>query len=162
MKNKMTAADWLAERRRIEQAASEGPWEHEGVGEITQHFSLPEPATVVSTDVACMAYCYGGSAAGVERDEDAEFIADARTALPKALDALEAVLKLHKPVAVYAQADECECGNEDHAIIESVQGDDLCWDTPTGEQRCAECLDEDSGYIDYPCPTVVLIREALT
>ena len=95
MKNKMTAADWLAERRRIEQAASEGPWEHEGVGEIIQHFSLPEPATVVSTDVACMAYCYGGSAAGVERDEDADFIADARTALPKALNALESVLALH-------------------------------------------------------------------
>ena len=75
---------------------------------------------------------------------------------------LEAVLKLHEPVAVYAQADECECGNEDHTIIESEQGDDLCWDTPTGEQRCGECLDEDSEYIDYPCPTVVLIREALT
>ena len=87
--------DWIAERRRIEQAASEGPWEHEGVGEIIQHFSLPEPATVVSTDVACMAYCYGGSAAGVERDEDADFIADARTALPKALNALESVLALH-------------------------------------------------------------------
>ena len=72
------------------------------------------------------------------------------------------MLKLHEPVAVYAQADECECGNEDHAIIESEQGDDLCWDTPTGEQRCGECLDEDSEYIDYPCPTVVLIREALT
>ena len=91
----MSAADWLAERRRIEQAASEGPWEHEGVGEIIQHFSLPEPATVVSTDVACMGYCYGGTAAGVERDEDAEFIADARTALPKMRAALEAVLALH-------------------------------------------------------------------
>ena len=86
---------------------------------------------------------------------------DARTALPKALNALEAVLKLHKPVAVYAQADECECGNEDHTIIESEQGDDLCWDTPTGEQRCAECLDEDSEYIDYPCPTVAAITKAL-
>ncbi len=91
----MSAADWLAERRRIEQAASEGPWEHEGVGEIIQHFSLPEPATIVSTDVACMGYCYGGSAAGVERDEDAEFIADARTSAPKMLAALEAVLALH-------------------------------------------------------------------
>ena len=85
----MSAADWIAERARIEQAASEGPWEHEGVGEIIQHFSLPEPATIVSTDV------YGGSAAGVERDEDADFIADARTALPKALNALESVLALH-------------------------------------------------------------------
>ena len=92
---------------------------------------------------------------------DAEFIADSRTALPKALAALEAVLALHQPVKIYAQADECECGNEDHAIIESEQGDDLCWDTPTGEQRCGECLDEDSEYIDYPCPTVAAITKAL-
>ena len=162
MKNKMTAADWLAERARIEQAATEGPWENDGGGEINQHFSLPEPwATVVSTDVACMAYCYGGSAAGVERDEDAEFIADARTSAPRMRAALEAVLALHETVAVYAQADECECGNEDHTIIESGQGDDLCWDTPTGELCCPECLDEDSGAIDYPCPTVAEIAKAL-
>ena len=93
--------------------------------------------------------------------EDAEFIADACNNSPKMRAALEAVLALHKPVAVYAQADECECGNEDHTIIESEQGDDLCWDTPTGEQRCGECLDEDSEYIDYPCPTVAEIAEAL-
>ena len=99
----MSAADWIAERHRIEQAASEGPWEHEGVGEIIQHFSLPEPATIISTDVACMGYCYGGSAAGVERDEDAEFIADARASLPKALAALEAVL------ALWPDADPCDC-----------------------------------------------------
>ena len=92
---------------------------------------------------------------------DAEFIVDARTALPKALAALEAVLAMHHPVKIYAQADECGCGDEDHTIIESPQGDDLCWDTPTGELCCSECLDEDSGAIDYPCPTVVLIREAL-
>ena len=77
-------------------AATDGPWDYDGCGEISQHFSLPEPwATVVSTDVACMGYCYGGSAAGVERDEDAEFIADARTAMPKMRAALEAVLALH-------------------------------------------------------------------
>ena len=44
---------------------------------------------------------------------------------------------------------------------ESPQGDDLCWDTPTGELCCPECLDEDSGTIDYPCPTVAEIAEAL-
>ena len=48
----MTAADWIAEQRRIEQAATEGGW------------------------------------------RDAEFVATARTALPRALDALEAVLAL--------------------------------------------------------------------
>ena len=132
MKNK-TAADWLAERRRIEQAASEGPWEHEGVGEISQHFSLPEPATVVSTDVACMGYCYGGSAAGVERDEDAAFIADARTSAPKMRAALEAVLALHPWECL-----ECE-------------GIDL-----DASPRCGHC------YEPWPCPTVAAITEALT
>ena len=131
----MTAADWIAERHRIEQAASEGPWEINGAGEYVSGVGL-----MVAPD--------DGGVSG--------------TAMPKALNALEAVLKLHEPVAVYAQADECECGNEDHTIIESEQGDDLCWDTPTGEQRCAECLDEDSEYIDYPCPTVATITEALT
>ena len=129
----MSAEDWLAERARIEQAASEGPWEHEGVGEIIQHFSLPEPATIVSTDVACMGYCYGGSAAGVERDEDAAFIADARTAMPKMRAALEAVLALHPWECL-----ECE-------------GIDL-----DASPRCGHC------YEPWPCPTVVLIREALT
>ena len=156
----MSAADWIAEQRRIEQAATEGPWRaavvaryvdddgcERGKGAIYPAGPMGPPPLFVTPDWVAA---------------DAEFIADSRTALPKALAALEAVLKLHKPVAVYAQADECECGNEDHTIIESEQGDDLCWDTPTGEQRCAECLDEDSGYIDYPCPTVVLIREALT
>ena len=128
----MSAADWLAERARIEQAASEGPWEHEGVGEIIQHFSLPEPATIVSTDVACMGYCYGGSAAGVERDEDAEFIADARTAMPKMRAALEAVLALHPWECL-----ECE-------------GIDL-----DASPRCGHC------YEPWPCPTVAAIAEAL-
>ena len=146
MKNKMTAADWLAERARIEQAASEGPWEHEGVGEIIQHFSLPEPATIVSTDVACMGYCYGGSAAGVERDEDAEFIADARTALPKALDALEAVLALHRLHV---------CGEVPLLQMERGAcfiGHDGCLSVGT----CRDCK------MPYPCPTVAVITEALT
>ena len=155
----MSAADWIAEQRRIEQAATEGPWRaavvaryvdddgcERGKGGIYPAGPMGPPPLFVTPDWVAA---------------DAEFIADSRTALPKALAALEAVLALHQPVKIYAQADECGCGDEDHTIIESEQGDDLCWDTPTGEQRCAECLDEDSGYIDYPCPTVVLIREAL-
>ena len=160
MKNKMTAADWIAEQRRIEQAATEGPWRaavvaryvdddgcERGKGGIYPAGPMGPPPLFVTPDWVAA---------------DAEFIADSRTALPKALAALEAVLALHQPVKIYAQADECGCGDEDHTIIESLQGDDLCWDTPTGELCCGECLDEDGEYIDYPCPTVVLIREALT
>ena len=153
----MTAADWIAEQRRIEQAATEGPWEA-GTGD-----GDPRPHVWASRSSGCVAditYVVSNDYGDV-RPDDAEFIADARTALPKALDALEAVLALHQPVKIYAQADECGCGDEDHTIIESPQGDDLCWDTPTGELCCPECLDEDSGAIDYPCPTVAEIAEAL-
>ncbi len=92
----MSAAEWIAQRRELLDAATEGPWETDGF-EITQHWSLPEPwKTVASNEVVCMAYCYGGSARGIEHEDDARFIADARTSLPRALDALEAVLALHR------------------------------------------------------------------
>ena len=73
----MSAADWIAERHRIEQAASEGPWEINGAGEYVSGVGLmvaPDDGGVSGTDV--------------------EFIADARTAMPKALNALEAVLAI--------------------------------------------------------------------
>ena len=61
-------------RERAE-AATPGPWEADG-GEISQHWSRPEPwQPVASGEVACMAYCYGGSARGIDRDEDAAYIA---------------------------------------------------------------------------------------
>ena len=71
--------------------------------------------------------------------------------------AAERVRALHVPVPVYAHADECGCDNEDHVLIESTQGDDLCWDTPMGEVRCCECLDEDGGDVAWPCPTITAL-----
>ena len=112
----LTDADLDAIEQRAN-AASEGPWEHEGVGEIIQHFSLPEPATIVSTDVACMAYCYGGSAAGVERDEDAEFIAHARDDVPALLAEVrrlrateQRVRELHEWYCAGCEGTDPECG----------------------------------------------------
>ena len=89
----MTAAEWIAEQRRIEQAATEGPWRAAVVAQYVDDDgrergkggiypagpSGPPPLFVTPDWVAA----------------DAEFIADARTALPKALNALEAVLALH-------------------------------------------------------------------
>ena len=147
----MTAADWIAKRERLGEAATEGPWRRVTEPGTKNHALHDARDADIATDYEGVWYNKG----------DAEFIADARTALPKALAALEAVLALHQPVKIYAQADECGCGDEDHTIIESPQGDDLCWDTPTGELCCPECLDEDSGAIDYPCPTVAEIAEAL-
>ena len=111
----MSAADWIAERHRIEQAASEGPWEINGAGEYVSGVGLmvaPDDGGVSGTDV--------------------EFIADARTAMPKMRAALEAVLALHPWECL-----ECE-------------GIDL-----DASPRCGHC------YEPWPCPTVAAIAEAL-
>lgn len=120
--------------RKQADAATPGPWEADGTGEVSQHWSRPEPwETVVGTGVTCMSYCYGGSAKGVERDEDAEFIAASRTTVPALLDALEKVLNLH------VEADPIT------AAFGTQEGGDYCI-------TCAE---------DYPCPTVTAITQAL-
>ena len=97
-------------------AATEGPWEADGT-EISQHWSHPELwKSVASNEVACMAYCYGGSGRGIEREDDARFIADARTSLPRALDALEAVL------ATWDQDDPCKvCVHVDCEVVRAIE-----------------------------------------
>ena len=97
----MTAADWIAERRRIEQAATEGGWRaavvaryvdddgcERGKGAIYPAGPMGPPPLFVTPDWVAA---------------DAEFVATARTALPKALDALEAVLEL------WPDTDPCDC-----------------------------------------------------
>lgn len=70
----MTGID-LDALRRIALAATPGPWEADG-NEVSQHRSCPEPwHTVVGTEVACLSCCYGGTAEGVSRTEDAGYIA---------------------------------------------------------------------------------------
>ena len=128
----MSAADWLAERRRIEQAATDGPWmsEWDTSDEWWTIHGQPNPAKgddrMVCPEVATLNHREDWTA-------DAEFIADARTAMPKMRAALEAVLALHPWECL-----ECE-------------GIDL-----DASPRCGHC------YEPWPCPTVVLIREALT
>lgn len=91
--------EWLDESQRLADQATEGPWEWDSPGEVSQHWSRPKPwETVVSTEVACMAHCYGGTAQGIEREEDGEFIAEARTRFPQAVAALRAVMDLHRPL----------------------------------------------------------------
>ena len=88
--------EWLDKGKELTDQATQGPWDTDGC-EVTQHWSRPEPwQTIVDTEVSCMDYCYGGSAKGVERYEDAEFIADARTRLPQALAVIQAVMEIHQ------------------------------------------------------------------
>lgn len=73
----MTELNLDAIQARLD-AATPGPWVADGT-EISQHWSRPEPWEPVATnDIACMAYCYGGQARGIENSYDAEFIAHAR------------------------------------------------------------------------------------
>ena len=103
----MSASEWIAKRRELLAAATEGPWEADGT-EISQHWSRPEPwKPVASNEVACMAYCYGGSGRGIEREDDAEFIAAARTDVPALL---AEVRRLREEARAFAEA--LEFGND--------------------------------------------------
>ena len=85
-----TTADWIKRRRELLDAATEGPWFQGRTGRRYESdrdvYSKREPDEENSHDIAT----YVWSA------EDAALIADARTSLPLALDALEAVLAPHQ------------------------------------------------------------------
>ena len=127
MTDRPDPADWITRRRELLAAATEGPWEADGT-EISQH---------------CMAYCYGGSGRGIEREDDANLIADARTSLPRALDALEAVLALHRPHI---------CGDTWGTQGACFIGHGGCMSGGT----CRGCR------MSYPCPTVAAVTGALS
>ena len=133
----------LARIRARADAATAGPWETDGNGEVSQHWSRPEPwETVVGTGVTCMSYCYGGSAKGVESVEDAEFIAAARTIVPALVDALEAVLKLHRD------------GGESQGYLDNGHYGVI-------DHCCTECGSFGEYGTTWPCPTVKAITDAL-
>ena len=153
----MTTADWIKTRRELLNAATKGPWEADG-SEITQHWSLPGPwETVASSEVVCGSYCYGGVGRGIEHATDAALIADARTSLPRALDALEAVLARHRPVSYVATAN---CGLVLYEVCPT------CHDK-AGVHPCGCWRDEDQIHVCadckrvWPCPTFDAIDTAL-
>ena len=160
----MSAAEWIAKRRELLDAATEGPWETDG-SEITQHWSRPEPwRTVASSEVVCGSYCYGGAGRGIERATDAALIADARTSLPRALDALEAVLRGHRPVSF---SFSWQTGVTMHEVCETCQDKAGthpcgCWRDEDQPHVCAVCSDPER-HIDapWPCMTVRTIESAL-
>lgn len=124
--------EWLKERREIHDEATEGPWEDSGGGEIDQHWSCPTPSReVVSTDVSCTSFCYGGSARGILEDEDSAAIVDAHNTLPALLTAVEKVLELHQ-----------KAGQE-------------------GRWLCTFCSQSLRTHVMYPCPTVRAIEGAI-
>ncbi|QIK83003.1 hypothetical protein [Sanguibacter sp. HDW7] len=85
----------LADITQRAEDATEGPWEADG---RTVNQCVGQWAEVVSTEVSCGSYCYGGTGRGVESASDAEFIAHARTDVPALSAAIRDVLALHSPV----------------------------------------------------------------
>lgn len=91
----MSAEDWVRDRRALIDAATEGPW-----SAADEHGDIPGayPAWCVSQmrpgfEAMSPTDGYIGDVADTPMPEDAALIADSRTSLPKALDALEAVLQ---------------------------------------------------------------------
>lgn len=130
----VSAIDWLDERDRIEQAATEGEWRAE------KHIDFSyEPGYSVYLAPA------DGGVFGADGDigwactkADAAYIADARTSLPKAAAALRAVLELHQPV------------NALNMRTNRVQ--------PVCSER--SCGQENGDFMAWPCPTVRAIEKA--
>ena len=165
----MSAADWIAEQRRIEQAATDGPWmsEWDTSDEWWTIHGQPNPTKgderMVCPEVATLQHSEDWTA-------DVNFIADARTALPKALAALEAVLALHRRVGIY---DYCECDDKNTPEHEDIYEIGVtcnkvyeicaacCRDDVYQSEECVNYHQHDTGEHYCPSGTVVAIAEAL-
>ncbi len=97
----MTTADWIKTRRELLDAATEGPWRwsnRQGVYLFGKRSRVVMAFGRMGMHGAQPRFCdergilQDGGRANLNSFPDAARIADARTSLPRALDALEAVL----------------------------------------------------------------------
>ena len=123
----VSAEVWITQRRELLDAASEAPWEATfGPRELARVWtSHPDDREALATITG-----FTNSADGAE---DARLIADVRTSMPLALDALTAVLEIH--------------ANEDISHLTGVPG----------SYNCLGCNHAGQGY----CPTRLAIEVPL-
>ena len=155
----MSAAEWIAKRRELLAAASEGPWfqdaDDPGLVWGEQRSDGDGYWSLFASET-------GHDAAA--QPSDAALIADARTSLPRALDALEAVLKAHRPVSFsfswrdgVAMHEVCP-GCQDKAGTHPCG----CWRDEDQPHVCAVCSDPEHRMdAPWPCMTVQTIESAL-
>lgn len=158
----MTAAEWIAERRELEQAATEEPWLNAVVGDDTTETVAewmatctkePDaPATgrlwvVYAPDQSPGVVVTSITGDGPTSPHNSAWIMDARTSLPAALNALEAVLALHCSAPLFS-VDGRDCEVHGTACEDNVP-------------VCVACIDCEGEAETYPCPTVRAITEAL-
>lgn len=138
----MSIEKWIAERRRIEQDAPPAPWRY-------REGAYGDPANGPDYTAITAIHPEHGEQSIATGDYDSwsglglAFAEDARTSLPLALKALEAVLRLHEPVLYASER------------IREVR--------PTLPSHvCTGCWDGPDGAVPWPCPTVQAVTRALT
>lgn len=128
-----TTAEFLAEQKRLAEAATPGPWRLGSFGHGPN--AIVRDAEGLST-VQDVWVCD----ADAGRPENAEFIAAARSSVPKLIAAVEAVMAEHRPVDVEPSETVC------HGCS-TLRG--------TGENA------RYFPYEEWPCPTIRAIEAAL-
>lgn len=136
-------------------AATKGPWRADGY----------EVETVTPADVDRFDHMEEMVTSCDLRKADAEFIAHARTDVPKLIAALRAVEAVHTRVGLYEMEDSCpntdeEHREEHHRECTNDVGEYYCDQSPVGAM-CETCSDDDGNLVDWPCPTIQAILEAL-
>ena len=162
----MTTADWIKTRRELLNAATEGPWRwsnRQGVYLFGKRSRVVMAFGRMGMHGAQPQFCdergilQDGGRANLNSFPDAALIADARTSLPLALEALEAVLARHRPVSYVATAN---CGLVLYEVCPT------CHDK-AGVHPCGCWRDEDQIHVCadckrvWPCPTFDAIDTAL-
>ena len=156
-----TVKAWIEERRAVLAKATPGEWQADGFadelgGEPIIRLSIwSGPPSRKESPIVVHSIRHHGNTG---------FILDAHNMFPRALDALEAVLDLHRATPVYEVAEMCENEDEDHQDSRHWEAEDgtlLCEDLPTGDTNCRWCCDEDGDPIDWPCFTVKVIQQAI-
>lgn len=125
---------WLDQGKALAGQATQGPWEAYADSDYQPAGCPPIIEQLVyagAVETPIIDWGNGSTKA------DAAFIADARARLPQALNALQAILDLHKPVDVEPSDTVCgECSNS----------------LPNGRFL---------PIVEYPCPTVRAIQDVI-
>ena len=116
-------------------AATEGPWEARTTGRAGgDHWYICDDGEAIA---------HISAQDGINEDQrepDAEFIAAARTDVPRLVAALRAVEGVHEPVDALMYT-----GKSQHHKV----------------HVCVGCGQDDGNWQPWPCPTIRTIREAL-
>ncbi len=151
--------EYLAEQKRITDAATEGPWETFGEEGGATFLESPRDDVLHHDERG-----HGHMRENFSwiHPRDAKFISSARESVPRMIAALEAVTALHKKRDADAVTGDCateECDHEDECPTQTFETCAACWDLCEesdpyfGERGIAPVL--------WPCPTIRALETAL-